>query len=257
MDARLVAALVESVLALALSVWCFAREERPLLHEAHELGVAPRAAVQGVVAALVLAAIEWGRWIAARCPSAPIPEIGASVGAAALLLPAWVETRARAQGGGWRRDVRAALQVLVAAAAALLAGRYMEQHANNILSNGTFGSALEAIETAVRADARHPAFTVAMILLVALPFVSASLARIHEARPRVVVAAAVATAFAVSALATPVSEIVGGPLLRVEFELALLFAVPHAIAISLGPAFADKLVRKLEKRLPGRHADAH
>src|SRR5688572_9486039 len=45
-DPSLRVALPELVIALALAIWCFGSYERPFLHEAHELGVGPRAVVQ-------------------------------------------------------------------------------------------------------------------------------------------------------------------------------------------------------------------
>jgi len=79
-------------------------------------------------------------------------------------------------------------------------------------------------------------------LVKALVFVPPALARLHGTRPRGVVLAALGGAVLVAVL----EHRAGTPWAAV---LTPLSPLPRAIALSLGPAFADRLVRRIERPL--------
>jgi hypothetical protein len=252
-------ALPEIVVALAVSVWAFATDERPLLHEAHELGVGPRALIQGAVVAVVYAAVQLVREARDLAP----PErllVAAAVNlalAVVFVLPAWLETRARRWPGTPQRDLGTALALYVAGALVTFASVIVAGHAHAMLEHHSLRGALAVDESRVRALLSEPAAR-ALVVSYGVVFIGPALARVHHARPRYALLAAFVAALAsvmVQRLFVAVwpTDFLGfGTLLEGIADRA-----PLAIALGLGPAFADKLVRKIEKRLPGRHADRH
>lgn len=240
--------LPELVVALAASIWCFATDERALLHEAHELGIVARAAIQALVTQLAILAL----WFHFCLPIFGLVEVTKACLAALpsvllLFMPAWVETRTRAVGGGWRGDVRAWLLLFVTAVVANAGMWAMAPYARSMLETPSLERALKASVE----NASHLLEVSSLLQLASfgMIFLGAGLARIHQARPRVVLLAALLAGLFVLLVRSLIEP--------KPVHDQIHFLIPDAIALSLGPAFADKLVRKIEKRLPGGHADTH
>jgi hypothetical protein len=235
----------EALVALAVSIWGFASDERPLLHEAHELGVGPRALIQGVTVAVTLALIDT-TWYAVHgyFDRQSLVHVVAQLGGGLLAIaPAFVETRARARR---RNDAVLAISILVAGTLTVVAGRLSGTYALTLFETGRISTALDDMSYVV-ADARSPG-SLMRDALAGLVFVGPALARSREARPRIVLLAGLAGVAIAWAAATFQLGDRGFP---------IHFHVRWAIALALGAAYADRLVRKIERRLPGRHADAH
>jgi hypothetical protein len=235
-------ALPEIVVALAVSVWAFATEERPLLHEAHELGVGPRALVQAVAVVLVMGVVAAHR----ECCEghSGVLALGSLEAALLLLLPAYAETRLRVEASSLQRDILAALLVILAGAVALELGGIAAKYTEIQLRSGT-KDALDFLRHHLdRADVLE---LLRRDLLPAIGFAPPALARLHEARPRHVLLAGLAGSALAAEAQNPMHEYPG-------FFEVLVWNLPYGIALSLGPAFGDKLTRKLEKFFPKSHS---
>ena len=248
--------LAELLVAACVSVWAFAPEERPLVHEAHELGVGPRAFLQGVVCTAVYLGISPERAIHGMpgwpdCKRVAIETIAFSV----VVIPAWVETRERANARRLSRDLWGSILMLVAGFVALelynLAFTYTTGLDYTHSIQGALSLTGESLGAKLHRLDLHRDYC-----WLALLFVGPSLARFHEARPRtVLVVAVVGAALAVSSShALPYEDDKGRGRFPGELFDEVPAYLPFAYALSLGPAFADKLVRKIERRLPKSHS---
>src|SRR5579883_666295 len=235
--------------ALAYSVREFGRDERPLVHEAHELGVVWRALVQGVVCGGLYALLELTAWLRADASITKTPLLSIALElelGAFFFLPAYAETRTRVRSPGLGRDARGA--VLVFAAALLIEA--LTWIARDLTYSAASFPGIDVAKT-LHDFAEHfskPAELQALAAS-AIVFVPPALARLHEARPREVLIAALAGAALASAAKGNTATARG-------FVDGLMMQVPIAIALALGAAFGDRFVRKIERSLPG-HAKTH
>lgn len=243
--------LPELVVAAALSVWAFGTDERPLVHEAHELGVGPRAVIQGAVCGVFLAVFALERSL--RGPESPSAAGERTfvhlLGGVVLILPAWIETRARAQAARPHRDLAALLLVFIVGASALPLLQLEWDYVDAVVSRRSLPAGLEALRGMLVRMERDPRWTLSETLI-ALVFIGPALARLHEARPREVLVAGLASA----AVASVARHATNGLMLGWSGVVDLVYL---GIALALGAAFADKLTRKLERRLPKSHSHEH
>jgi hypothetical protein len=243
----------ELLVAACVSVWAFGSDERPLVHEAHELGIGPRAVVQAAACAVVALVLSFERELAVYYVGyAALQAVIATVALFPLVIPAWVETRERANARRLKRDAWAALLMLVAGFAALELMNLAYSYTSGLSSSHSIPGALDL----TREDLvwkLHNLRLQASYLALALVFVGSSLARLHEARPRTVFAAAIAS----GVVANVGNHLVMG--LPTDIRVNELLDpssdyIFFAFALSLGPAFGDKLTRKIERRMPKSHS---
>ena len=230
-----------AVAALVVSIGAFGPDERPLPPGTHELGVAPRAVVQGVACALVYALV-WGVvWCATWqwTLNEALVDVGAELESGLfIVLPAFVETKERTRSRSLRRDALAACFIYAAAFVALVLGGAAMNYSFGAVHTST-SRGLEALRSYM--EFVPDAHFIGPTLVKAMVFVPPALARLRGTRPRGVVLAALGGAVLVAVLehraSTPWAAV-----------LTPLSPLPRAIALSLGPALADRLVRRIEPR---------
>jgi hypothetical protein len=229
------------VAASLLSMGAFTADERPRLDETHALSIGLRATIQGTVSALVYASIGFVllleidsfSWTEVAFYSASGIQVGLP-----FILPSIVEARARAHAPSVRRDGAAAIAVFITGMAAVVLGTFAFSYSLGVLHGGHTDALRHMSEVFVLVlSPRGLGRTVAAAFI----FVPPTLTRLHEARPRWVLASALGAAVLSSLYecATP-PDSDGVDML--EWRLAM------AIALSLGPALADRLVRRIEPR---------
>jgi len=249
-------AATELLFAALVSVWAFGKDERPLVHEAHELGVGPRALLQAALCTAVFFVAFLKRVVGHREDLRDNFEFVAALTiafAVAVPLPAWIETRERAHARRLSRDAKGAVLMLVAGAVSIVIFDAAQAYTEGLALSRTVQRALSEVGVFLKdelADARRPAARA----LFGLIFVGPALARCHEARPRTVLAIAflgtILGAGSAYVATDPVLERIDwGALVRYLFHVA-----PWAYALSLGPALGDKLARRIESRLPKSHS---
>jgi hypothetical protein len=242
--------LVEIAVAFAITFLAFGKDERPAPPEEHVLGAAPRAVIQGGVTGLLFVIVMSMNWVLVRGTE------DAWNGALCLqegllfVLPALVETRARQQPTSVKRDLAAAVLVFLAGALTINLGDLGRTYGEMLVLDGSESSGLAAVHGELFNSWHSPGRALAWSLL-ALVFVAPAIARLRDARPRI----ALVVSLAGASLAGAVVEIA---LDAIEFgrvsslhsiEHALYVRFPYALALSLGGAFSDKLLRRLESRL--------
>ena len=98
-----------------------------------------------------------------------------------------------------------------------------------------------------------------LLLSEAVVFVGPALARFHQARPRIALGAGIVAVVSASVILS-LREVARRGEVPVPFGSIVIESagslLPYAYALSLGPAFGDKLVRKIERRLPRSHTHA-
>jgi hypothetical protein len=198
--------------------------------------------VQAIGIALVMGAVFADR---EHCNGhSPLSALGAMEAALFLMLPAYAETRLRAEASSLQRDILAALLVIMAGTVALELGATAWVYSEVQFRSGTT-DALDFLRR--RLDRAEILPLLRRDLLPAIGFAPPALARLHEARPRHVLLAGLAGSALAAEAQNPMNEYPG-------FFEVFTYNLPFAIALSLGPAFGDQLTRKLEKFFPKSHS---
>jgi hypothetical protein len=245
-----VLALVEIAVAFAIVFLAFGKDERPAPNEEHVLGAAPRAAIQAVVVALVYGAASAPQRVAdGGLVSLPYALLDAEYGLL-FLLPISVEAPALGRPPNARRDAVSAALVFAAGAVAFVLAPFMWIYSRELFRLGSHPAALSSLREWLPVYRDQPGY-VADQALGGLVFVAPALARIRRARPRAVLVASLGGAVLTGLLRFAVFDAGAGA--AVKLVPAILSEVRYltgaALAVSLGGAFADKLVPRLEARL--------
>ncbi len=242
-------ALVEIAVAFAIAFLAFGKDERPAPPEEHVLGAAPRAAIQALHVALVFGAACAVLWPATWGNSALRYTALCVEYALPFVLPIYVEAR----GLGWppsaRRDAVSVGLVFTAGVLALPLAQFVCDYSEVLLRGGSHVAGLGSVLARLQADRDHPD-SLGYEALGGLVFVLPALARLRRARPKAVLlaglAGAVPTGLVCFAVAYEITGGLGEPLTLLPVEIRI--AAVRALALSLGGAFSDKLLRRLEAR---------